>query len=163
MRRPGEPCPLGVAKGRQRGCQGGLGIPPAMLAELRDLDPRQRPEEAAPVGEDEPLGLGLGDAFQPTEEPRPIRGEAIDGPGRIEPVRAREAPRPGRGRAARPAAEIGPLLRRPPWGVVLTDASGFEQPAPVGVPAPRDAAVRRTRDRKVEAGKGLAEPPGGAE
>jgi hypothetical protein len=165
VRGSGVPCPLGRSKGRERGCQRGLRIPTAMLPELRDLHPRERPEEAAPIREHEPLRLGLGEPFQATEQPRPIRHETIDRPGRVESVRVRESPRRRRHSPARSSSEIGPMPGRPPWHVVVTDPSWFRRRVPVGRVGKAGSAVggRGALDGEIEAGKGLSEPPGSSE
>ena len=61
-------------------------VPSIVLADLGDLDPCQRAEEATSIGDREPRRLGIGGTPEAPQEPGPIRLEPLGGPGLMQPV-----------------------------------------------------------------------------
>src|SRR4051812_16243374 len=84
MRPSRQPRPLEESPGCPRGCQRAIGVAEAVLAELRDLDPRDCTEWTAGGGGRLPCLGRLRPAAETPEHPRPLGGDPLvrpAGPG----------------------------------------------------------------------------------
>jgi len=89
--------PLGDAGREDGGRERALDIAEAMLPELRDLDPGERAQRPADVGQLDPGRLRIALASEASEQPRALAEEPTLRPRSIAPERIGGRPRVGDG------------------------------------------------------------------
>ena len=166
--RPVMPGPLEEPPRRPGRGERAVGVAEAVLAQLRDLDPGDRPERATGRGRGLPRLRRLRPSTEPAQHARPFRGEPLVRPARARVPRRRPRRRPEAAAAAvrelappaatrRLPAEVRPARRCLPPGVLVGLLA--EQRPRRRRPAERVPHRRGGRHRVVEALERLVVAP----